>query len=91
MRPDRHQDAVSVMGSLASGYCQVASGYVRMTSGKCQNGIRMASGSVSLASGWRQIVMMVRRWRQDSVRPASEQRQDSVRMAQPGPDGISGC
>ena len=54
MREDRRQDAVRMMGSLASGWRQVASGCVRMASGKRQNSIRMASGGVRVASGWRQ-------------------------------------
>ena len=54
MRQNGRQDAVRMMGSLASGWRQVASGCVRMASGKHQNSVRMASGSVRLASGWRQ-------------------------------------
>ena len=62
MRQDRRQDAVRMMGTLASGWSQVASGCVRMASKKSHNSIRMASGCVRVASGCRQ----------DGVRMASE-------------------
>ena len=71
MRQDRRQDAVRMMGSLASGWRQVASGCVRMASGKRQNSIRMASGSVRVASGWRQDGVRISWWRQDGVTKAS--------------------
>ena len=75
MRQDGRQDAVRMMGSLASGWRQVASGCVRMASGKRQNSVRMASGwrqgGVRMASGWRQDIMVVSGWRQDSVRIAT--------------------
>ena len=51
MRQNRRQNAVRMMGSLASGWRQVASGCVRMASGKRPNSIRMASGSVRMAPG----------------------------------------
>ena len=54
MRQDGRQDAVWMMGSLASGWRQIASGCVRMVSTKRQNSVRMASGSIRVASGWRQ-------------------------------------
>ena len=63
MRQDCRQDAVRVMGSLASGWRQVASGCVRMASGKHQNSIRMASGGVRVASGWRQDGVRISWWR----------------------------
>ena len=78
VRQDRRQDAVRTMGSLASGWRQVASGCVRMASRKRENSIRMASGSVRVAS----------RWRQDGVTMASgmvhicaRKRQGGVMMA----------
>ena len=71
MRQDRRQDAVRMMGSLVSGWHQVASGCVRMASGKRQNSIRMASGSIRVASGWRQDGIRISWWRQDGVRKAS--------------------
>ena len=71
MRQDARQDAVRMMGSLASGWRQVASGCVRMASGKRQNSVRMASGSVRVASGWRQGGVKILWWRQDGVRSAS--------------------
>ena len=91
MRQDGRQDAVRMMGSLASGWRQVASDWVRMASGKRQNSVRMASGSVRVASGWHQGGVKTLWWRQDGVTIASGEHQDSVRMVQPGPDGISGC
>ena len=53
------QDAVRMMGSLTSGWRQVASGCVRMAAGKDQDRIRMASGSVGVPLGWCQDIMMV--------------------------------
>ena len=64
MRQHGRQDAVRMMGSLASGWRQVASGCVRMASGKRQNSVRMASGR-------RQDIMVASAWRQDGVREAS--------------------
>ena len=68
MRQDGRQDAVRMMGSLGSGWRQVASGCVMMASGKRQNSVRMVSGSVRLVSGWRQGGVMILWWRQDGVR-----------------------
>ena len=61
MRQHCLQDAVRMIGSLASGWRQVASGCIRMATGKRQNSICMLSGSVRVAS----------EWRQDAVRMAS--------------------
>ena len=71
MRQDGRQDAIRMMGSLASGWRQVVSGCVRKASGKRQNSVRMASGSVRVASGWRQGGVRIFWWRQDGVRIAS--------------------
>ena len=71
MRQKRRQDAVRIVGSLTSGWRQVASGCVRMASGKRQNSIRMVSGSVRVASGWHQDGVRISCWRQDGVRKAS--------------------
>ena len=71
MRLDGCQDAVRMMGSLASGWRQVASGCVRMASGKHQNSVRMASGSVRMASGWRQDGVKVASGYYGGVRIAS--------------------
>ena len=71
MRQDRRQDAVRMIGSLASGWRQVASECITMASAKRQNTIRMASGSVRVASGWRQDGVRISWWRQDGVGMAS--------------------
>ena len=71
MRQDGRQDAVRMMGSLASGWRQVAYGCVRMASEKRQNSARMAPGSVRVASGWRQGGVRILWWRQDGIRIAS--------------------
>ena len=72
MRQDRRQDAVRMMGSLASVWHQVASGCVGMASGKSQNTMGMASGTVTVASGWRQDDVRLSWWRQDGARIASQ-------------------
>ena len=81
MQQECRQDALRIMGSLASGWRQVASGCVKMVSGNCLDSIRMAWGSVRVASEWRQDIMLVRGWRRDSVRLASGQPQHSVKIA----------
>ena len=71
MRQNRCQDAVRMIGSLASGWRQVASGCITMASGKRQNSIRMVSGSVRVASGWPQDDVRISWWHLDGVRMAS--------------------